>query len=132
VTGDDPRYGEQVRLRMARLTGVGALLRAPDVVTGRGGDREQGAEVVLQLRVTDGKVTEARFRAFGCPHFIAAASWLTEWLCGAGREDLERWDWRPVAAALEVPAAKFGRLLTLQDALRDAAGNWPGGATSTV
>jgi len=117
---------------MERPRGVGEFTPGPDVATGRAGDREQGAEVVLQCRVTAGRVAEARFRAFGCPHFIAAASWLTERLTGGSRDDLERWDWREVAEALEVPAAKFGRLLTLQDAVRAVAGNWPGGAASPV
>ena len=33
---------------------------------------------------------------------------------------------------LEVPPAKFGRLLTLQDAVRALASNWPGALRSTV
>ena len=132
MTADDPRYGHEVRRRMASLAGAGSFASGPDVIAGRAGDRELGAEVELQLRTAGGRVTEVRFRAFGCPHFIAAASWLTEHLAGASRDELGHWDWREAAAALEVPPAKFGRLLTLQDAVRDAAGNWPGGAASTV
>jgi NifU-like protein involved in Fe-S cluster formation len=132
MTTDDPRYGHEVQRRMASLAGAGSLEPGPDVIAGRAGDREQGAEVELQLRTAGDRVTEARFRAFGCPHLIAAASWLTEHLAGTSRDDLGQWDWREAAAALEVPPAKFGRLLTLQDAVRDAAGNWRGGAASTV
>ena len=84
------------------------------------------------MRVAGGCVTDARFRAFGCPHFMAAASWLTDRLRGATRDDLGGWDWREVAEALEVPPAKFGRLLTLQDAVRAVAANWPGAVASTV
>jgi NifU-like protein involved in Fe-S cluster formation len=130
----DPRYSGEVRRRMATLAGEaqpGAVAGA-GTVTGRAGDREQGAEVCLHLRLAGGRIAEARYRAFGCPHLIAAAAWLTERLAGCGRVDLEQWDWREAAAALEVPPAKFGRLLTLQDAVRDAAGNWPGDAASTV
>jgi len=75
---------------------------------------------------------EARFQAFGCPHFLAAASWLTDRLRGARREEIADWDWREAAEALEVPAAKFGRLLTLQDAVRSVVRNWPGTLGSTV
>ena len=132
MTTDDPRYGHEVQRRMANLAGAGSLAPGPDVITGRAGDRELGAEVELQLRAAGGRVTEARFRAFGCPHLIAAASWLTEYLAGASRDDLGHWDWHEVAAALEVPPAKFGRLLVLQDAVRTLAGNWPGGNGSTV
>jgi NifU-like protein involved in Fe-S cluster formation len=129
---EDPRYGPEVRRRMASLVGAGSLEPAPDVATGRAGDREQGAEIVLSCRISGQQVTEARFRAFGCPHFLAAASWLTDRLHGARRDQLADWDWREAAEALEVPAAKFGRLLTLQDAVHDVARNWPGRATSTV
>jgi NifU-like protein involved in Fe-S cluster formation len=132
VTADDPRYGDEVRRRMASLAGAGRLDPAPDVAIGRAGDREQGAEVVLYCRLAGGRVTGAWFQAFGCPHLLAAASWLTERLRGAGRGELEAWDWREVAAVLDVPPAKFGRLLTLQDAVRAVARNWSGKPESTV
>jgi len=132
VTADDPRYGAEVRRRVASLHGAGSLEPAPDVASGRAGDREQGAEVVLTCRIVGQSVAEARFRAFGCPHLLAAASWLTDRLRGAGRDDLLAWDWREAADALDVPAAKYGRLLTLQDAVRALARNWPGPPASTV
>jgi NifU-like protein involved in Fe-S cluster formation len=117
---------------MAGLPGAGDFGAALDVVSGRAGDRDQGAEVVLHLRLDGDRVAEARFRAYGCPHLVAAASWLTERLRGACRSEVAGWDWREAAAALEVPPAKFGRLLVLQDAARAAAGNWSGRAASTV
>ena len=132
MTAVDARYGDEVRRRMQSLAGAGELAPGPDVVTGRAGDRERGSEVVLQLRVAAARVADARFQAFGCPHLIAAASWLTERLAGASRDDLEGWDWREAADALAVPPAKFGRLITLQDAVRAAAANWPGSASGTV
>jgi NifU-like protein involved in Fe-S cluster formation len=87
---------------------------------------------VLTCRVVEQRVADVRFLAFGCPHLLAAASWLTDRLRGAGREELLAWDWREAADALDVPPAKFGRLLTLQDAVRDLARNWPGPPASTV
>jgi NifU-like protein involved in Fe-S cluster formation len=129
---DDPRYGAEVRRRMAALPGAGEIAPGPAVAQARAGDREQGAEVLLQVRVESGRAAELRFRAFGCPHFIAAASWLTDRLRGAARAGFEGWDWREAATALEVPPAKFGRLLVLQDAVHALAGNWPGANGSTV
>ena len=117
---------------MASLAGAGSLAPAPDVAVGLAGTREQGAEIELFCRIAGDRVTEARFRAFGCPHFLAAASWLTDRLRGAGMDEVAAWDWREAAEALEVPAAKFGRLLTLQDAVRGVARNWPGTPGSTV
>jgi NifU-like protein involved in Fe-S cluster formation len=129
---DDPRYGAEVRRRMAGLVGAGEFAPGAGVAQARAGDREQGTEVQLQVRVEAGRAVELRFQAFGCPHFIAAASWLTDRLRGATRAGFEGWDWREAAAALEVPPAKFGRLLVLQDAVRTLAGNWPGENGSTV
>jgi nitrogen fixation protein NifU and related proteins len=129
---DDPRYGDEVRRRMRTLAGAGDLPAGPGFVCAVAGDAEQGARVRFEFQVEGGRVLEARFRAFGCPHFVASASWLTDRLRGAARADLEAWDWREAAEALEVPPAKFGRLLTLQDAVRAAARNWPGAAQSTV
>jgi len=117
---------------MATLPGAGELPPGPGVVVAGAGDREQGAEVELQARVSGGRAAELRFRAFGCPHFLATASWLTDRLRGAGRAEFEAWDWREAATALEVPPAKFGRLLVLQDAVRSLARNWPGDGQSTV
>ncbi len=132
MTGDDPRYGAEVRRLMATLAGAGDLPPGPGVVTARAGDREQGAEILLTGRVESRRLADLRFRAYGCPHFLAASSWLTAQLRGADRAALEGWDWRAAADALEVPPAKFGRLLTLQDAVRGLARNWPGAGESTV
>jgi NifU-like protein involved in Fe-S cluster formation len=131
VTGD-PRYGAEVLRRMRDTPGAGSAPPGTTIAEGRAGDREQGVEVELQFEITSGSVQRGYFRAFGCPHVIAAASWLTETLHGASREQLAAWDWREAAAALGVPPAKFGRLLTLQDAVRAAAGNWPVETGSTV
>jgi NifU-like protein involved in Fe-S cluster formation len=117
---------------MRTLAGAGDLPAGPGLFCADAGDAEQGARVRFEFRVEGGRVLDVRFRAFGCPHFIASASWLTDRLRGAAREDLEAWDWREAAEALEVPPAKIGRLLTLQDAVHEAARNWPGAAQSTV
>jgi cysteine desulfurase len=132
VPREDPRYCPEVRHRLDSLPGAGRLPESPTVVAGHAGDREQGFEVTLQLDVRAGRIADAAFVAFGCPHLLAAASWLTEQVCGWDRNRLEAWDWQEAARALEVPPAKFGRLLTLQDALRGATRNWPDGAGSTV
>jgi NifU-like protein involved in Fe-S cluster formation len=117
---------------MATLQGAGDLPPGAGVIVARAGDREQGAEVVLQARIADGRLAELRFRAFGCPQLLAAASWLTDRLRGLDRAAVADWDWREAATALEVPPAKFGRLLVLQDAVHGLARNWPGDGQSTV
>jgi cysteine desulfurase len=129
---DDPRYAPEVGRRLRDMPGSAPLPDGLPRGIGRAGDPEQGAAVELQLGIAGDQVRAARFQGFGCPHFLAAASWLTGQLPGLGRAEVASWDWQTAAAALDVPPAKFGRLLTLQDALREAVRNWPGTARSTV
>ena len=133
VTADDPRYGAEVR------AAHGEPRRAPGtLVPGRrrrrGPCRRPGAgrrgRAALRVVGRPGR----RRRASGpsaartsLPPLVADGA-----PAGPTAQDLRAWDWREAAAALEVPPAKFGRLLTLQDAVRAAAGNWPGAAASTV
>ncbi len=117
---------------MRELPGAEPLPRGAQIAAGAAGDADLGARVEFEFMVELGQVTRGRFRAFGCPHLVAAASWATDRLRGANRDELAAWDWREAAEVLEVPAAKFGRLLTIQDAVRDAARNWPVAPGSTV
>ncbi len=129
----DPRYGAEVLRRFRELPGAGDLPAGPPgAFSGFAQAADGGARVLIALRAEDGIVTAARFRAYGCPWFIAAASWLTERLVGASRRDLAAWDWREAADALEVPPDRFGRLITLQDAARVAAAAWPEAAGGGV
>jgi cysteine desulfurase len=129
---DDPRYSADVYERLQALPGAGRLPASLTKATGRAGHRDQGGEVEIELAIEGGRIARAGFVAFGCPHLLAAASWLTDRVSGWDRAQLEAWEWQEAARALEVPPAKFGRLLTLQDAVRDAARNWPGETRSTV
>ena len=129
---DDPRYNVEVRRRLQALPAWGDLPDAPSVARGRAGDREQGTEVAFAVRIERNRVAEARFRAFGCPHVLAAASWVAEAALGLDCDQLAAWDWLEAASVLGVPPAKFGRLLTLQDAIRAVVRNWPSTTGSTV
>jgi cysteine desulfurase len=132
VVPEDVRYNAEVWRRLHFLPAWGDLPDAASVVRGRAGDREQGVEVAFALRIERNRVADARFRAFGCPHVLAAASWVAEAVRGQDRGQLAAWDWQEAARELGVPPAKFGRLLTLQDAIRAAVRNWPGATPSTV
>ena len=95
-----------------------------DVIEGRAGRIDQGVMFVLSAQIADGRVAALRFEAYGCPHCLAAGSWLTERLTGATQEELRSWRWREVAEALQVPTEKRGRLLILEDAVRALADAW--------
>jgi hypothetical protein len=94
-------------------------------VKGRAGFRREGTEVLFHLQLRpDGTVSGVRFQAFGCPHTLAATAWVAEQLPGRRIEALvpgSPLDW---AATLAVPVSKLGRLLRIEDALRDAMKNF--------
>jgi NifU-like protein involved in Fe-S cluster formation len=120
----DPEYSPLVTEHFERPRHVGNFDPANDVILGRAGRRDQGAEFSISAKIADNKIAEARFEAYGCPHCVAAGSWLAESLVGADRERVQRWTWRDLADALEIPVAKRGRLLILEDAVRALAEEW--------
>jgi NifU-like protein involved in Fe-S cluster formation len=120
----DDRYSPLVLEHFASPQNVGFFAPADDVIVGRAGRRDQGAEFRLSARIADDRIVALRFEAFGCPHCVAAGSFVTGALLGANRERLARWSWREVADALQVPTAKRGRMLILEDAVRAMAEHW--------
>ena len=101
-----PRCGGAWRASSARRT----LAPGPGVVAGRAGDREQGAEVVLQLRIAAAgsrrRASGLRLPAPHCGRLVAHRAPAS----GPRASDLEHWDWREAAdgargAAGEIRAA---------------------------
>jgi NifU-like protein involved in Fe-S cluster formation len=91
-------------------------------VTGEAEDRTLHVWVWFRLQITGGIVEAVRFRVFGCPHTIAAASAAAERLVGRPVEFLDRFDVRALQAALDVPVEKLGKLLRIEDALAACRG----------
>jgi hypothetical protein len=80
------------------------------------GSPDQGTWVRFYIQIQRDFVTAARFAAFGCPHVIAVASWLTE--NAVGRPGIGGLP-EPVQARqarFEMPMHKLGRLLVVEDA----------------
>jgi cysteine desulfurase len=92
----------------------------PEVRHGRSGRQSDGTAVFFELHIADGIVRSARFSAYGCPHTVAVVAWVSEVLEGrrlaAGQPGTPS-EW---ARQFDVPVEKLGRLLIIEDALRDA------------
>jgi len=54
----------------------------------------------LSVRVADGRVTEARFKAQGCVTAIACSSWLAEWMQNKTLDELRQLTAQQVSDAL--------------------------------
>lgn len=94
-------------------------LHSGDVVDGMiGYVNDQGMRIRLSARVDDDIITEMRFRAWGCPHVIAAAELVCRQFEGRSSGGLEDFQVAQIMSELGVPIEKTGRILVLEDTVR--------------
>ena len=79
---------------------------------------EQGVRLQLSARAEDNIIAAIRFRAWGCPHTIAAAELACAELEGQPVADLLDFPVSGLMEKLPVPVEKTGRILVLEDAIR--------------
>ncbi len=93
-------------------------------IQGEAGSVGHGTWIVIQACVEAGRLETVKFLAYGCPHTIAACCRMTEKLAGAAVGELVNFapDW--LTDELNIPVEKAGKLLILQDALRDCFDRW--------
>lgn len=120
----DPEYSPVVVDHFLQPRNGGQWEVGEGVIRGVAGSVAQGTMFALSARVTDERIEAVRFEAYGCPHCIAAGSWLTERLVGLTQAELGQWRWREADEALKFPAEKRGRLLILEDAVRALSKAW--------
>jgi NifU-like protein involved in Fe-S cluster formation len=120
----EPVYPPTVVEHFQHPRNSGRFEAGADVIRGVGGSVAQGTMFALSARIAGERIEAVRFEAYGCPHCIAAGSWLSERLVGLNHADLRRWTWREAGSALEFPAEKRGRLLILEDAVRALSEAW--------
>ena len=115
-------YSDRVRCLFADPPHAGALPPGPGRTLLAGAMAlERGAWLEVAARVVEGVVADARFRAWGCPHFIAACELAVAGLPGRPLSEAGQVEAAALARELAVPAGKLGRLLVIEDALRDLA-----------
>jgi NifU-like protein involved in Fe-S cluster formation len=79
---------------------------------------DRGAWVRFEARLDQGRVAECVFRAWGCPHVLAASALACAQVQGLAIDAPDAIHARSLAEALDAPAAKMGRLLVVEDAMR--------------
>jgi NifU-like protein involved in Fe-S cluster formation len=92
------------------------ILNGLGVGSAAAGSRDTGTKLRFYIQVVDDHVMAARFLAFGCPHVIAVAAWLTENCAGKRAHAALPEDVHALQRRFEVPAEKLGRLLVVEDA----------------
>ena len=79
---------------------------------------DPGGRLKFSATSADGSISAMRFKAWGCPHVIAAAEAVCQALEGRSAGDLETWTVADVMQNLPVPVEKTGRILVIEDAVR--------------
>lgn len=106
-------YSDRVRQLFGDLAHAGDLADASQVRVD-----DQGVRVALAASCDDGVLEALRFRAWGCPHVLAAAESFCRDYEGRPCSDLLDFRAAEVMATLPVPTEKLGRILVLEDAVR--------------
>jgi len=118
MPANDP-YNEEVRRRFETPVHAGDVEGDyPEVLVADVSESAKGARLVLSAAVDDGMLAEMRFRAFGCPHLVAAAELVCSELENGPVEGLAAIGANRLMERLAVPAGKSGRMFLVEDALR--------------
>lgn len=112
------RYSPQVLRHLAEPVAPGRLAH-PDGV-GEAGSATCGDLVRIELQMAQGRITDARFQAYGCPATIAGASELVLRVRGRTLLDAARISNDEIAAALELSPDKRTCSNIAADALHQA------------
>ena len=98
----------------------------PDALLARGGagSTEVGTWVVFEAWVQDGRVSRLACQVYGCPDTQAACDLAGQRLTGGPVEGLGSLDPLALGVDLGIPTEKTGRLLIIQDALRNCLADW--------
>jgi len=108
----DP-YSERVRSLFAEPAHSGSLDEAIVVSVD-----DQGVRIVLSASTDNGSIQSLRFRAWGCPHVIAATETVCAEYEGRAISDLGEFAAAEIMQSLAVPVEKSGRILVIEDAVR--------------
>ena len=80
-----------------------------------------GDVIKLQIKVDDeGKISEAKFKAFGCGAAIASSSLITDWIQGKTLEEAEGVKNQEIANYLSLPPVKVHCSVLAEEAIRKA------------
>ena len=87
------------------------------VVAGEAEDRTLHVWIRFELQVMGDTIQAVGYRAYGCPHTVAAASLMAERFAGRRIEFCGGFGVHELADALDVPVEKVGKLLRVEDAM---------------
>ncbi|CAN5389056.1 Fe-S cluster assembly scaffold IscU [soil metagenome] len=115
-------YSEKIIEHYNNPRNVGSLDKnSTSVGTGLVGAPECGDVMKLQIQVgSDGIITDAKFKTFGCGSAIASSSLATEWLKGKTVHEAMEIKNTAIVEELNLPPIKIHCSVLAEDAIRSA------------
>ena len=120
-------YSEKVVDHYENPRNVGTLDKESDNVgTGIVGAPECGDVMKLQIQVDQetGKITDAKFKTFGCGSAIASSSLATEWVKGKTVDEALEIKNTDIVNELSLPPVKIHCSVLAEDAIRSAIADY--------
>ena len=119
-------YSDKVIDHYEKPRNVGSLDPTSDHVgTGLVGAPECGDVMKLQIEVNDeGKISDARFKTFGCGSAIAASSLATEWVRGKTIDQAMELKNTEIVEELSLPPVKIHCSVLAEDAIKAAINDY--------
>lgn len=120
-------YSEKVIDHYSNPRNIGTLDKESTAVgTGLVGAPECGDVMRLQIEVDEasGKITDAKFKTFGCGSAIASSSLATEWLKGKSVDEALSIDNMEIVEELALPPVKIHCSVLAEDAIKSAIADY--------
>jgi nitrogen fixation NifU-like protein len=119
-------YSDKVIDHYENPRNVGSFAKDdPSVGTGMVGAPACGDVMKLQIKVgSDGIITDAKFKTYGCGSAIASSSLVTEWVKGMHIDDASNLKNSQIAEELALPPVKIHCSILAEDAIKAAVNDY--------
>jgi nitrogen fixation NifU-like protein len=119
-------YSEKVVDHYENPRNVGSFDKSnTDIGTGMVGAPACGDVMKLQIKVnTEGVITDARFKTYGCGSAIASSSLITEWVKGRTLDEAAAIKNSEIADELALPPVKIHCSILAEDAIKAAVADY--------
>lgn len=119
-------YSKQVVDHYENPRNVGSFSKEEEGVgTGMVGAPACGDVMKLQIKVnTNGVITDARFKTYGCGSAIASSSLVTEWVKGRTLDEAAAIKNSEIATELALPPVKIHCSILAEDAIKAAVNDY--------
>jgi len=119
-------YSEKVIDHYENPRNVGSFDKGDDSIgTGMVGAPACGDVMKLQIKVnTEGVITDAKFKTYGCGSAIASSSLVTEWVKGKTLDQAGTIKNSDIAGELALPPVKIHCSILAEDAIKAAVDDY--------